>query len=118
VTDCFSSCRIGGMLLQKLLGFIEDERAEILSVSESHVTLRLGQPLLQRLRGVDRRRPIEVRIQFADPGENLADWRRTGARRSAVTVILRPMSRGYSTRDFHRRADSILHQLRFHFVAD
>jgi hypothetical protein len=118
VTDRFRACRIGGMLMTKLLGFIEDERAEILSVCESQVTLRLGRPWLQRMRGGDRRRPIEVCIQFAEPGEDLAEWQKTRARRSEINVSLRPMSRLYPTRDFHRRADSILHMLRLHFVAD
>jgi hypothetical protein len=118
VTDRFSACKIGGMLMTKLLGFIEDERAEILNVSESQVTLRLGRPWLQRVGRKDRRRPIEVCIQFAEPGEDLAEWQKTRARRSEVKVRLRPMSRLYPTRDFHRRADSILHTLRLHFVAD
>jgi hypothetical protein len=118
VIDRFSACKIGGMLMTKLLGFIEDERAELLRVSETQVTLRLGRTWLQRMSGGDRRRPIEVCIQFAEPGEDLAEWQKTRARRSEIKVCLRPMSRLYPTRDFHRRADSILHLLRLHFVAD
>lgn len=118
VRDRFSSCCIGGMLLRKLLGFIEDEEAEVLDISESHVTLRMGRPWLQRLRGVDRRCPIEVRIQFAEPGEDLGDWQKSQARRSEVQVRVRPLSQWYPTGDFHRRADSILQLLRLHFLAD
>lgn len=118
VTDRFCACKMGGMLMTKLLGFIEDERAEILSISASQVTLRLGRPWLNRIRGGDRRRPIEVCIQFAEPGEDLSEWRNTLARRSEIKVRLRPMSWLYPTRDFQRRADSILRILRLHFVAD
>lgn len=118
VTDRFMACKIGGMLMTKLLGFIEDERAEILSISESQVTLRLGRPWPQRMSHGDRRRPIEVQIQFAEPGEDLAEWQKAHARRSEVKVSLRPMSWLQPTRDFHRRADSILRMLRLHFVAD
>jgi len=119
VTDRFVACKTGGMLLTKLLGFIEDERAEVLGISESHVTLRLGRPWLKRLsERSERRRPIELTIRFAEPGEDLSKWKQANARRSVVDVLMRPLSRRYSTRDFHRRAEGILHNLRLHFVAD
>lgn len=118
VTDRFVACKLGGMLMIKLLGFIEDERAEILSVSESQVTLRLGRPWLRRLNSADRRRPIDVRIQFAEPGDALSEFRTARARRSEINVSLRPGSYFYPTHDFHRRAYSILQTLRLYFVAD
>lgn len=114
----FVACKIGGMLMLKLTGFIIDEGAEIVSISENHATLQMGQPWYRRWVFGDRRRPIEVRIEFAEPGEDLANWQRANARRSAVDVQLRPLTRWYPTDEFQRRADSILKLLRLHFVAD
>lgn len=119
VTSQFAACKVGGMLLLKLVGFIEDERAEILEVSEGHIVLRLGQPwYLRWWHGIERRRPVSVRLDFADAGDDLPAWQRTTARRSLVKVGIRPMCRSFRSRDFHRRADSVLRSLRLHFVAD
>jgi hypothetical protein len=119
VTDQFVACKTGGMLLNKLLGFIDDERAEVLNISESQATLRLGRPLLGRLADwSERRRPVEVKISFAEPGEDLTQWKRANTRRSVVDVQLRPLTWRLSTKNFHRRAESIVHNLRQHFVAD
>lgn len=119
VTDQFVACKIGGMLLLKLLGFMQDERAELLAVSDSEVTLTLGQPWYRRWgRGADRRRPVSVRIRFAEPGDDLAAWQQAAARRSVVAVELRALCASHRTADFHRRADAILQRLRLHFVAD
>lgn len=119
VTDRFVACKVGGMLFLKLAGFIQDERAEILSVSEYHITLRLGQPWYRRWwSGVERRRPIEVHVQFAEPGEDLATWQTASARRSVVETRIRPLSATFRTSDFQRRAEAIRKMLRLHFVAD
>lgn len=120
VSDQFVVCKIGGMLMLKLTGFIEDERAEVLSVSEDHVTLLLGRPWYRRIgcRSTERRRPVEVHIQFAEPGQKGVQWQAANARRSVVEIRLRPLTPTFTTRDFHRRADAILRMLRLHFVAD
>ena len=107
------------MLFLKLAGFIQDERAEILNVTEHDVTLRLGQPWYRRWwSGTERRRPIEVHLQFAAPGADLATWQTANARRSVVEARIRPLSAAYRTSDFLRRAESIRKMLRVHFVAD
>lgn len=119
VSDRFVACKAGGMLMNKLLGFIEDEGAQVVSISESQVTLRMGQPWYRRWSlGRDRRRPVEVKIQFAEPGEDLATWKQANARRSVVDVQLRPLTPTFRTHEFHRRADAILRTLRLYFVAD
>ena len=120
IRDRFVACQVGGMLLLKLAGFIEDEQAEITSISEEQVTLRLGRPLWRRWfgQGRERRRPVEVQISFADPGEEMESWKRSSARRSAVDVMIRPLTSSFSSREFQRRADGILRMLRLHFVAD
>ncbi|MGD9857908.1 MAG: hypothetical protein AB7U20_23435, partial [Planctomycetaceae bacterium] len=115
VSSRFATCKIGGMLLLKLVGFIEDERAEILEVSEDHIVLRLGQPWFARWwHGVERRRPVSVRLDFAEPGIDLPSWQRASARRSMVNVEIRPMTGSFRSRDFRRRADSVLRSLRLH----
>jgi hypothetical protein len=117
--DRFLACRSGGMLLLKLSGFILEERARILEVSERHISLQLGQPWYRRwLRGGDRRRPIEVRIDFARTDESPDRWQVVNPRRSVVDVQLRPLACLYPTHDFRRRAESIRQLLRQHFVAD
>jgi hypothetical protein len=106
------------MLLLKLIGFIQDQRAEILDVSEDQIVMRLGRPWYVRWwRGDERRRPICVRLNFADPRE-VAACQTTGARRSLVSVDIRPLTRTFHEADFHRRAEDILHNLKLHFVAD
>jgi hypothetical protein len=107
------------MLLLKLIGFIEDERAEILDVSEAHITLRIGQPWFRRWwHGVERRRPLEVRLDFGEPGHDLQAWQQTRAARSAVDVRIRPLTWSFRQDDFQRRAEAITRSLRLHFVAD
>ncbi len=119
ITSQFATCKIGGMLLLKLLGFIEDERAEILEAAEDHVLLRLGQPwYLRWWRGEERRRPVSVRLDFAEPGDDQPHWQAATARRSIVNVDIRPMTRSHRGRDFEQRADAVLRNLRLHFVAD
>jgi len=119
VTSRFATCKIGGMLLLKLVGFIEDERAEILEVSDEHIVLRLGHPwYLRWWHGVERRRPVSVRLDFAEPSNDTPSWQKANARRSLVTVNIRPMTNTFRPRDFERRADAVLRNLRLHFVAD
>jgi hypothetical protein len=119
VTGQFATCKAGGMLLVKLMGFIEDQRAEILDVSEEHIVMRLGRPWYVRWwQGGERRRPICVRLDFAEPGEAAASWQTAGARRSLVHVDIRPMTHSFREADFRRRADDILCSLKLHFVAD
>jgi len=119
ITGQFSTCKLGGMLLLKLMGFIEDERAEILEMEEDHVVLRLGQPWYRRWwNGSERRRPVAVRLDFAEADERLPSWQEASARRSLVKVDIRPMTRTFRNRDFQRRADGVLGNLRMHFVAD
>ncbi|MBX3436492.1 MAG: hypothetical protein KF861_03305 [Planctomycetaceae bacterium] len=119
VSSQFAACKIGGMLLLKLIGFIEDERAEILEISEEHVVLRLGRPWYSRWwNGDERRRPVSVRLDFAEPGNDLPTWQRATARRSLVKVNIRPMTTTFRNQDFQRRAQSVLRSLKLHFVAD
>ena len=119
ITSQFATCKIGGMLLLKLIGFVEDERAEILEVAEDHVVLRLGQPwYLRWWTGEERRRPVSVRLDFAEPGDDLPQWQQATARRSIVKVDIRSMTTSHRGRDFQRRADAVLRNLRLHFVAD
>ena len=119
VTDRFVSCKVGGMLLLKIAGFIQDERAELINITEHDVTLRLGQPWYRRWwSGTERRRPIEVHLRFSAPGDDLATWQTASARRSVVEARIRPLSSTHRTEDFLRRADAIRNMLRLHFVAD
>lgn len=118
VTGQIATCKAGGMLLLKLMGFIEDQRAEILDVSEEHIVMRLGRPWYVRWwDGGERRRPVRVRLDFADSCVD-ASAQTSSARRSLVNVHIRPMTRSFREADFRRRADDILHKLRLHFVAD
>ncbi len=115
----FVTCKVGGMLLLKMVGFIEDQRAEVLEVSDHHIVMQLGRPWYHRWwHGGERRRPVRVRLDFADPSVDLPTWKQARARRSVVNVDIRPMSLSFGTRDFHRRAQSVLRNLRLHFVAD
>lgn len=119
VKSQFLTCKVGGMLLLKLLGFIEEQRAEIEEVSDHHIVMQLGRPWYARWwHGDERRRPVRVRLDFAEPGEDLPTWKMATARRSVVDVDIRPASMSISNRDFHRRAQGILRNLRLHFVAD
>lgn len=119
VKDQFVTCTLSNLLMYKLCGFIQDERAEILDVSENHVRLLLGRPWLSRVwNGGERRRPLEVRLDFSEPSGNLAKWQEAHAERAVVDVTIRPRCVSFRKRDFHRRAYSILRNLRLHFVAD
>ncbi len=119
VNSEFVTCKVGGMLLLKMIGFIEDQRAEVLEVSDQHIVMQLGRPWFHRLwHGGERRRPVQVRLDFADPGDDLPTWKQATARRSVVSVEIRPMTLSFGTREFHRRAQGVLRNLRLHFVAD
>ena len=119
VQSQFLTCKVGGMLMLKLIGFIEDQQAEIAEVSDHHIVMQLGRPWYSRIwHGDERRRPVRVRLDFADPGDDLPTWKMATARRSVVNVDIRPVSMTFPRRDFHRRAQGILRNLRLHFVAD
>ncbi len=119
VKSDFVTCKEGGMLLLKMIGFIEEQRAEVREVSDHHIVLQIGRPWYSRWwRGGERRRPVRVRLDFADPGEDLPAWQNSTARRSVVNVDIRPMALSFGSRDFHRRAQGLLRNLRLHFVAD
>ncbi len=119
IEDRFITCSLDNLMMFKLCGFIEDERAEIIDVSDKEVRLLLGRHWLTRLMNSrERRRPIEVRLMFSDPGDDLPVWKSAHAQRSVVDVSIRPLSLTIPTADFHRRAASVLNKLRLHFVAD
>ena len=114
---CFSTCVTSDLIVYKLGGFVDEEKATLCSVESSKAVIRLGRRGLFSFWGkTDEKRPIEMRLELVDP-KSLP----TGDRRRMhlnVIVEIRPLGRCKSEKDFADRSKRVVEALRAHFVAD
>lgn len=107
--------------LEKLHGFVADHHAQVVSVGEKQVTLRVeglkGGPLLRR--GSDRAIRLLVTLLFEETDNRLADTNAKASRkRTLITVQIKPVrSRERRQLDAFERARSVLVSLRSYLMA-
>ncbi len=116
--DSLVACDIGGTLIMKLLGFIEDQQAELLDITEDQLRLRVGRNWWERwwygLRG---HAPLEIRLDIRR-GTDLAlkPHQRVHASHSKINVAVRPLSRNWKPGPFQTQAERLVHRLRWHLM--
>ena len=108
-----SACVAESLLVHKLRGFVEDQRAKVQSVTESEIRFRLGSAGLTGRWG--RRRddcPVEVRVRVgSDRGAG------GPAGRSEVTIRVDPLGWGVKRAAFDERAAGVVRDLRGYLAA-
>jgi hypothetical protein len=95
----------GGTLLIKLCGFIQDERASLVSVDEDHLELRVG---AARWRWLGFAPQFRLRLEFEPQADR--------SRRTAVQVALD--SNAPHSADAHAAGWKLMYRLRSHLIAN
>lgn len=109
----------GGTLFVKLLGFIDDQEAELLDVREDQLRLRIGRTWWERWwHGLKGHAPLEVRIDIRHAtGELLMPHQRTRATQSEIDVSVKPLSPNWNPDVFQSQAERVIHRLRRYLLA-
>lgn len=117
-TTSLVACDNGGTLIMKLLGFMEDQEAQLLDVTEDHLRLRVGRAWWERWwHGMNGHAPLEIRLDIRRaPGEDLPPHQRTQASQSRIDVAVRPLSRTWKPDPFQSAAERLMHRLRWHLM--
>lgn len=118
-SDSLIACEIGGTLLVKLLGFVEDQQAELLDVTEDQLRLRVGRTWWERWwYGFGGHAPLEVRLDIQQAcDESHQPQQATPPRHSRIDVAVRPLSRYWKPERFQTQAERVVHRLRWHLMA-
>ncbi|SFH55138.1 diguanylate cyclase [Planctomicrobium piriforme] len=105
------------MLQLKLTGFIESQRAKIISVDPRKVVLQLGQGGLLSgwSKSAVERIPVKVTIDITDGPEEL---NQKSNRRLLLKVHVEPVGRSADDDQFKVRAALVIDQLRSHLMAE
>ncbi|MFG0335351.1 MAG: hypothetical protein ACF8TS_18485, partial [Maioricimonas sp. JB049] len=94
VADSFHVCSLDGLVVLKLIGFVEREQARILEVDERSARLRVGQTWWERLwNGGPRTQAVEVRLAFTAAKKDEVGPQGNQAPHARVDVKLVPVGR-------------------------
>lgn len=118
-TECVSTSNVGTTLLLKLCGFIEDQQAEVLDVSEDQLRLRIGHSWLARLwRRVGGHGPLEVTLDIARSSTRKIDeWRHIHSPHAQIWIHVRPLGRFWKQADFEACAGQLVQRLRRYLIS-
>jgi hypothetical protein len=113
-TECLTTSNVGTTLLLKLCGFIEDQQAEVLDVSEDQLRLRIGRSWFARLwRRAGGHGPLEVTLDIVRSNTRKIDeWRHIHAPHAQVLISVRPLGRFWKQADFQECAEQLVQRLR------
>lgn len=121
LADRFVSMSVGGTLVLKACGFIEDQQARILNVTESSLRVRTGHEWYERLlSGRRRRKPMEVVLEI-HPLMDQDDPARASSpfpdRYCVIEARIVAGSRSWSQAEFAEESRRLLWRLRSCFMA-
>ena len=102
----------------KLLGFIEDQKAELLDITEDQLRLRVGRTWWERLwYGVHGHAPLEMRLDLSHRDRPaFGPHQKAHATHSKIDVAVRPLSRNWKPEPFETEAERLVHRLRWHLM--
>ncbi|MEW4528535.1 hypothetical protein [Maioricimonas sp. JC845] len=119
VSDSFYVCSLDGLVLLKLVGFVEREQARILDVDEQSARLRVGQTWWERLwNGGPATPAVDVRLAFTPERPQESESQGSKPPHSRVDVELVPAGRGRCDESFRAVANELLRRMRWHFLAN
>jgi diguanylate cyclase (GGDEF)-like protein/PAS domain S-box-containing protein len=107
------------VVVEKMRGFVADHHAQIDSVTENHLVLRIGgEPAPLMRRATDRAVPFVIELQF-DERTSLEQVRTSGKMlRTVINVTIRPQrGRDRRRRDVLERAQRLMASLKSYLVA-
>ena len=107
------------MAVEKLRGFVADHNAEIVSIEEDFVALRIdGRQVPTNRRSGDRNSPFVVEMRFNEIMTTPTDARSVAAKRTQIEVMIRPV-RGRDRRraDITERAKRVLASVASYLMA-
>ncbi|MBM81456.1 MAG: hypothetical protein CMJ78_12815 [Planctomycetaceae bacterium] len=111
VTESFLACIAADMIVYKLGGFVQGQKAKLLDVNDNCARFRIGKRrLLSRF--TSKRRPVDVKITFGDSSQS-----KRGRPLVQVDVEIRPVGR-VGAEKFQLNAREALKSLKSYFAAE
>ena len=112
------SLNVGGTLLLKACGFVEEHQARLMDITENSLTIRMGDSWLQRTWGKSGTIPtMEIHLEFGDITNKAKTDRVPHATSNLINVELRATSRSWTNEMFEDASRRMLWLLRSHFIA-
>ena len=107
------ACTQSDLIVYKLTGFIEELKADLREVTESHVLVWMGQGRMWGKWGPTHdEQPIEVRVDIGSMRDG-----KGAAKYVPIDVLITPRGRGFNAEQFQDRAKRMSEKLRSHLVA-
>jgi hypothetical protein len=114
-TGSFLACIAADMIVYKLGGFVNDQKASLKEVTAKRALIRLGSRSILPIWGsADDCRPVELTVEFGD--ETTTRGSRV-TRKVPIKVHIRPIGWVRKPEVFQTRACGVLKLLRSYFVA-
>ncbi len=115
----FLACVQSDMVIYKLGGFVDDQKARLVEVAPRRAVIRSGQTGLLPFWGkTDAKRPVELEIEFGQEHEMFIRGRRSVSRRVEIRICVRPLGWVRDVEAFQARARRITRILRSYFLAE
>lgn len=116
----FYACIAAEMVVYKLGGFVNDEKAKLIEVTPTRALLQLGtKGFFSSWGSTDERRPVEVELGFVKESATEGATRRAAhSNQMQVQVRIRPVGKIKQTPVFEDRAKRVAKRLSSYFAAD
>lgn len=115
-TSHFATAVAADMLVYKLKGFVEDQGARLVKVTQEQVVMQVGNAALFGGWGrATKRQPVRLTV---DLETNAEGGSLRGSRRVALKITVEPIGRPATPEAFHFRARDVVERLRGYCVAD
>ncbi len=115
----FLACTAADLVVYKLGGFVNDQKAKLLEVTPQRALLQVGvRRLLPFWGNDDDSRPIHVELSFGEEQSPSAGIRRGASQLVEVRVKIRPLGWIKDSGIFRGRAERVLKELRSYFAAE
>jgi hypothetical protein len=120
VTESLSACDLANTLMLKLCGFIEDQQAQLLDISEDRYRLQIGFNRLTRFwHGISGHDPVEVTLEIQRDESYQPEARRASRPgRATIHVAVRPLGGRWRRASFEECGQRIVQRLRLHLMAN
>ncbi len=118
--NTFMACVTSDMIVLKFSSFVKEEQAKLVKIADQTAKVHLGRSWLLPFWGArEKRQPVELRISFGPPPQNLQYTTKQGAtERTLFQVTIVPRGWPPDAQTFQARARLAFRTLKSHFAAD
>ncbi|QDU81213.1 hypothetical protein Pla110_29520 [Polystyrenella longa] len=112
----FKACVIGDMLVYKLGAFITDLNAQLISIDDNQVLMKIGRRrFMPSWSGCEYDRPIEIELSITPVDDS---GTHSTARRCQINTCIRPVGWVRNKAGYEQKVRELIRSLKSYFMAD